>query len=101
MSFAQLAEQLVTVGFATFGEPVTVTPRDGDPVSTSAIIERWAEVADDYGVTVDNRIEVELLSADVPGANRGTVVAAGSDSFRLLDPITDTGRSTRWVAARV
>tara|TARA_R110002072_G_scaffold162798_6_gene315058 strand:+ start:1547 stop:1852 length:306 start_codon:yes stop_codon:yes gene_type:complete len=100
MSFAELTELLVAAGFATFGEPVIATPRGGDPISTAAIIDRNAEVKDEYGVTVESRIEVELLSADVSGANRGTTVEADTDTFQLLSPISDNGKSTRWTATR-
>ena len=100
MSFSELTDLLVAAGFATFGEPVIATPRGGDSVSTAAIIERQAEVKDEYGVTVESRIEIELLFSDVPGANRGTIVEAGSENYQLLSPLSDNGKSTRWTATR-
>ncbi len=101
MSFSQLAEGLVTAGFAEFGEPSTVTPRGGDSFSASAIISRGAEVVDDYGVVVDSRIEIEFRNAEVGNLNRGTTVEQGSDKFTLLEPLRDNGLSSRWVVSEV
>lgn len=96
-----MAEALVTASFSAFGESVTVTPRGGDPVAAFAIIERGAEVLDDYGVLVDSRIEIEVRNSETGKLSRGSTVVAGVDTFQLLEPITDNGITARWVASEV
>lgn len=103
MSFKALADDLVTAGFSAFGEPATVTARGGAPVPASAIIDRGAEVLDDYGVVVSTRIEIELRNSEAGDIGRGTIVTDddSGDSFQLLEPVSDNGDSSRWVASEV
>jgi hypothetical protein len=99
VSFSQLVGLMVSAGFAAFGEPVTVTPRGGGSVPASAIISRGAEVLDDYGVLVDSRIEIEILRSETESVDRGTLVFDGASTFTLLEPISDDGEVSRWIAS--
>lgn len=93
---------MVSAGFSAFGESVTYTPQGGgDSVAALAIIDRGAEVLDDYGVLVDSRIEIDLRVSEVPDPGRGDVIAVGDDSFQLFQRITDNGISQRWVVNEV
>lgn len=103
MSFKDLAEQMVTAGFHTFGEPAAVIVGGGDPISASVIISRGADVLDDYGVIVDSRTEVELRISEVGSVSRGDTVTPedGSGALKLFERINENGSVTRWIANEV
>lgn len=96
-----------------FGSTVTVTPPGAGPIpGVGAIIDKGAEVTDEFGAGSDNRgfgvvtatrIEVELFRSEVGSVGRGTLVQDDDtgEVFRLLDPIEASGEIMRWVASQV
>jgi hypothetical protein len=104
MSFKSLAASMASMAKSVFGTTATVTPPNAEAIlGVGAIIDKGAEVIDEYGVVADTRIEVELFRAEVGGVERGTLVQDDEtgETFRLLEPIDTQGEVMRWVAAQV
>lgn len=95
---------MVAMARGVFGTTVTVTPPgEAAIVDVGGIIDKGAEVIDEYGVVSDTRIEVELFRSEVGDVGRGTLVlnTETSETFRLLEPLETRGEVLRWVASEV
>ncbi|WP_286694074.1 head-tail joining protein [Spongiibacter sp. UBA1325] len=104
MSFKSLKAAMTVMARGVFGSTVTVTPPSAGAIpGVGAIIDKGAEVVDDYGVVTDTRIEIELFRSEVGGVGRGTLVLDDetAETFRLLEPIDIRGEVMRWVASEV
>ena len=95
---------MVAMAKSVFGTTAAVTPPNAEAIlGVGAIIDKGAEVIDEYGVVTGTRIEVELFRTEVGGVERGTLVQDDEtgETFRLLEPIDTQDEVMRWVAAQV
>lgn len=78
------------------------TPGVAPAPGRHAVIDRNAAVTDDYGVVLEHRCEISLLTEEVGQAGRGTLVetTAPIERWQLLEPVMDDGFETRWTAAK-
>ncbi|MBB3192050.1 hypothetical protein [Halomonas cerina] len=86
------------------GTLASVTPVAKPTINdVQVILDRSANVTDDYGIVLEARCEVGLLMEDVGDVGRGTLVDTGqpNDRWQLLEPIGNDGFETRWTAGRV
>ncbi|MGY3728016.1 MULTISPECIES: hypothetical protein [Cobetia] len=90
-------------GVGGLSVPATVTPRGGTSISTSIIIDRDATITDDYGIVLESRCEVGVLTEAVGRVERGAVIDTGKpdDRWMLIEPIGDDGFEQRWTATRI
>ncbi|MHC9036685.1 head-tail joining protein [Cobetia marina] len=89
-------------GVGGLSVPATVTPRGGAPIPTRIIIDRDATITDDFGIVLESRCEIGVLTEEVGRVDRGTLIDTGKpdDRWTLLEPIGDDGFEQRWTASR-
>lgn len=82
-------------------------PQKGStPVSCRVLVRRAINPFGNFGNVLGQDIELRIPTADVPAARRdGTVqvtsAALGTETFKLVEKLNDTGALTTWRTLRV